>query len=118
MTSEAQLNFILRKAIALVPKLVEVQTLGVVAREIAEKAVAILGGTEAGADGAPHEAKTVHGAYRRPRVFLPAKGDVRASATVSRVVGGHAMVMVYNELGDVTILPEVLRLYFPPNICT
>lgn len=111
MTGEAQLNLILRKAIALIPELMEVQTLGVVAREIAEEAVAILGGTEAGADGAPHEAKAVHGAYRRPCVFLPAKGDVRASAAVSRVVGGHALVMVDNELGDVAVLPEVLRLY-------
>lgn len=88
----------------------EVQAVWVVARDVAEEAVAVLGRAEASADGTAHDTKTVHGADGRPRVLLAAVSYVRACAAVAGVILSHALVIVDHKLRDVSVLAEVLRL--------
>lgn len=93
----------------------EVEAIRVVAGEVSQEAVAVLGRAEAGPDGAPHQAEAVDGADGRPRVLLSAEGDIRAGRPVARVVLGDALVVVDDELGDFAVLAEVLRLAQTPE---
>ncbi len=88
----------------------QVEAVRVAAGQVAEEAVAVLVGAEAGADGPPHVPEAVDRADGRPRVLRPAERDVRAGAAVAGVVVGHAVVVVDHELDNVAVLPEVLRL--------
>ena len=88
----------------------EVQAVRVVARQVAQEAVAVLGRPEARADGATQDAEPIDRANGRPRVLRAAERDVGAGAAVPGVVGGDPVVVVDDELGDLAVLPEVLRL--------
>lgn len=110
VTGEAQLDLVFGETVVFVTEFVQIKALGVVARQVAEEAVAVLRRAKAGADGAPHEAEAVHGANGRPGVFLSAESDVSARTTVPRIFWRNPLVVVDHKLGDVSVLPEVLRL--------
>lgn len=110
VAGEAKLHLVLGEPVPFVPELVQVQALRVVAGQVAKEAVAVLRGAEARANGAPHEAEAIDGAYRRPGILWAAEGDVGARAAVPRVLGRNSVVVIDHQLRDLPVLREILRL--------
>lgn len=102
-------HFFFREAVFLRSKLVKVQAVHIVAWQIFQPRVAILGGSKTGPEHFVIHGAAIHGLNAPHGLFVFHESHVHAGCwTVDRVRGVISHCSRYGDLQDFTILPKVI----------